>query len=106
MIHQILGQHRALEARWHAARLQLHQRLALLLYKEDCKQVCFFYCKNVAFIETFDYFIFRIRYSTGWQIMEKFLLEKIRGSEEICKKQEFTKNLMSILKMLRRYLFF
>ncbi|KAI5636985.1 spectrin repeat domain-containing protein [Phthorimaea operculella] len=37
--HQILGHHRALEARYHQARLKLHQRLALLLYKEDCRQV-------------------------------------------------------------------
>lgn len=40
VIHQILGHHRALEARYHQARLKLHQRLALLLYKEDCRQVC------------------------------------------------------------------
>ncbi|XP_075990483.1 trio Rho guanine nucleotide exchange factor isoform X5 [Anticarsia gemmatalis] len=39
VIHQILGHHRALEARYHQARLKLHQRLALLLYKEDCRQV-------------------------------------------------------------------
>lgn len=39
VIHQILGHHRALEARYHQAKIKLHQRLALLLYKEDCKQV-------------------------------------------------------------------
>ncbi|KPI94341.1 Triple functional domain protein [Papilio xuthus] len=39
VIHQILGHHRALEARYHQARLKLHRRLALLLYKEDCRQV-------------------------------------------------------------------
>ncbi|XP_047543858.1 triple functional domain protein isoform X1 [Vanessa atalanta] len=39
VIHQILGHHRALESRYHQARLKLHQRLALLLYKEDCRQV-------------------------------------------------------------------
>ncbi|XP_053624403.1 kalirin isoform X1 [Plodia interpunctella] len=39
VIQQILGHHRALEARYHQARVKLHQRLALLLYKEDCRQV-------------------------------------------------------------------
>ena len=29
VIHQILGHHRALEARWHARKIKLHQRLAL-----------------------------------------------------------------------------
>lgn len=29
VIHQILGHHRALEARWHARKVKLHQRLAL-----------------------------------------------------------------------------
>lgn len=29
VIHQILGHHRTLEARWHARKVKLHQRLAL-----------------------------------------------------------------------------
>lgn len=29
VIHQILGHHRALEARWHSRKVKLHQRLAL-----------------------------------------------------------------------------
>ncbi|XP_015585806.1 triple functional domain protein isoform X4 [Cephus cinctus] len=39
VIHQILGHHRALEARWHARKVKLHQRLALRLFQEDVKQV-------------------------------------------------------------------
>ncbi|XP_011495502.1 PREDICTED: kalirin isoform X2 [Ceratosolen solmsi marchali] len=39
VIHQILGHHRALEARWHARKIKLHQRLALRLFQEDVKQV-------------------------------------------------------------------
>ncbi|XP_012230227.2 kalirin isoform X2 [Linepithema humile] len=39
VIHQILGHHRALEARWHARKVKLHQRLALKLFQEDVKQV-------------------------------------------------------------------
>ena len=35
----ILAQHRALEARWHAKKIKLHQRLALRLFQEDVKQV-------------------------------------------------------------------
>ncbi|XP_047358806.1 kalirin isoform X2 [Vespa velutina] len=39
VIHQILGHHRTLEARWHARKVKLHQRLALRLFQEDVKQV-------------------------------------------------------------------
>ncbi|XP_014237093.1 kalirin isoform X2 [Trichogramma pretiosum] len=39
VIHQILGHHRALEARWHARKIKLHQRLGLRLFQEDVKQV-------------------------------------------------------------------
>ncbi|XP_066586985.1 triple functional domain protein isoform X3 [Prorops nasuta] len=39
VIHQILGHHRALEARWHARKVKLHQRHALRLFQEDVKQV-------------------------------------------------------------------
>ncbi|XP_014209362.1 triple functional domain protein, partial [Copidosoma floridanum] len=39
VIHQILGHHRALEARWHARKIKLHQRLALRLFQEDVKRV-------------------------------------------------------------------
>ena len=39
MIHNILAQHRALESRWHAKKIKLHQRLALRLFQEDVKQV-------------------------------------------------------------------
>jgi triple functional domain protein len=39
VIHQILGHHRALEAKWHAGKLKLHQKLALRLFQEDVKQV-------------------------------------------------------------------
>ncbi|XP_023289652.1 LOW QUALITY PROTEIN: triple functional domain protein [Orussus abietinus] len=39
VIHRILGHHRALEARWHARKVKLHQRLALRLFQEDVKQV-------------------------------------------------------------------
>ncbi|KOC61451.1 Triple functional domain protein [Habropoda laboriosa] len=39
VIHQILGHHRALEARWHSRKVKLHQRLALRLFQEDVKQV-------------------------------------------------------------------
>ena len=39
MIHDILAQHRALEAKWHAKKIKLHQRLALRLFQEDVKQV-------------------------------------------------------------------
>ena len=34
-----LAQHRALESRWHAKKIKLHQRLALRLFQEDVKQV-------------------------------------------------------------------
>ena len=39
VIHDILSQHRALEAKWHAKKIKLHQRLALRLFQEDVKQV-------------------------------------------------------------------
>ncbi|KAH0534828.1 hypothetical protein KQX54_009134 [Cotesia glomerata] len=39
VIHRILSHHRALEARWHARKVKLHQRLALRLFQEDVKQV-------------------------------------------------------------------
>ncbi|XP_015125607.1 triple functional domain protein isoform X1 [Diachasma alloeum] len=39
VIHQILGHHRALEARWLNRKVKLHQRLALRLFQEDVKQV-------------------------------------------------------------------
>ena len=39
VIHDILAQHRALEAKWHAKKIKLHQRLALRLFQEDVKQV-------------------------------------------------------------------
>ncbi|XP_055685708.1 kalirin isoform X2 [Lutzomyia longipalpis] len=39
VIHQILGHHRALEAKWHAGKVRLHQTLALRLFQEDVKQV-------------------------------------------------------------------
>ena len=39
MIHNILAQHRNLEARWHSKKIKLHQRLALRLFQEDVKQV-------------------------------------------------------------------
>jgi triple functional domain protein len=39
VIHQILGHHRALESKWHAGKLKLHQKLALRLFQEDVKQV-------------------------------------------------------------------
>ncbi|XP_017066373.1 kalirin isoform X1 [Drosophila eugracilis] len=39
VIHQILGHHRTLEAKWHQERLRLHQTLALRLFQEDVKQV-------------------------------------------------------------------
>ncbi|EAA11276.4 AGAP006107-PA [Anopheles gambiae str. PEST] len=39
VIHQILGHHRALESKWHAGKLRLHQKLALRLFQEDVKQV-------------------------------------------------------------------
>ena len=41
VIHDILAQHRALEAKWHAKKIKLHQRLALRLFQEDVKQVNF-----------------------------------------------------------------
>ncbi|GJQ88849.1 hypothetical protein Trydic_g23410, partial [Trypoxylus dichotomus] len=40
VIHQILNHHRALEQKWHAKKIKLHQRLALRLFQEDVKQVC------------------------------------------------------------------
>lgn len=39
VIHQILNHHRALEQKWHAKKIKLHQRLALRLFQEDVKQV-------------------------------------------------------------------
>ena len=39
VIHDILAHHRALEAKWHAKKIKLHQRLALRLFQEDVKQV-------------------------------------------------------------------
>lgn len=39
VIHNILAQHRTLEARWHSKKIKLHQRLALRLFQEDVKQV-------------------------------------------------------------------
>ncbi|XP_033241427.1 triple functional domain protein isoform X1 [Drosophila pseudoobscura] len=39
VIHQILGHHRTLEAKWHQERIRLHQTLALRLFQEDVKQV-------------------------------------------------------------------
>ena len=39
MIHEILAHHRALESKWHAKKIKLHQRLALRLFQEDVKQV-------------------------------------------------------------------
>lgn len=39
VIHDILAQHRSLEARWHTKKIKLHQRLALRLFQEDVKQV-------------------------------------------------------------------
>lgn len=39
IIHDILAHHRALEAKWHAKKIKLHQRLALRLFQEDVKQV-------------------------------------------------------------------
>ncbi|XP_049540930.1 triple functional domain protein [Anopheles darlingi] len=39
VIHQILSHHRALESKWHAGKLRLHQKLALRLFQEDVKQV-------------------------------------------------------------------
>lgn len=41
VIHQILNHHRTLEAKWHAKKIKLHQRLALRLFQEDVKQVSF-----------------------------------------------------------------
>lgn len=40
VIHEILAHHRAVEQRWSAKKLKLHQRLALRLFQEDVKQVC------------------------------------------------------------------
>ncbi|EEC13693.1 kalirin, putative, partial [Ixodes scapularis] len=39
VIHEILGQHRTLETKWHKKKLKLHQRLALRLFQEDVRQV-------------------------------------------------------------------
>ncbi|EDV95637.1 GH15671 [Drosophila grimshawi] len=39
VIHQILGHHRKLEAKWHQEKIRLHQTLALRLFQEDVKQV-------------------------------------------------------------------
>ena len=39
VIHDILAHHRALESKWHAKKIKLHQRLALRLFQEDVKQV-------------------------------------------------------------------
>ncbi|XP_034481453.1 triple functional domain protein isoform X1 [Drosophila innubila] len=39
VIHQILGHHRTLEAKWHQEKIRLHQTLALRLFQEDVKQV-------------------------------------------------------------------
>ncbi|KAF5295457.1 hypothetical protein FQR65_LT10445 [Abscondita terminalis] len=39
VIHQILNHHRALEQKWHAKKIKLHQKLALRLFQEDVKQV-------------------------------------------------------------------
>lgn len=39
VIHEILGQHRTLESKWHTKKLKLHQRLALRLFQEDVRQV-------------------------------------------------------------------
>ncbi|KAL9906430.1 triple functional domain protein [Glossina fuscipes] len=39
VIHQILGHHRSLEAKWHQEKIRLHQTLALRLFQEDVKQV-------------------------------------------------------------------
>ena len=39
VIHEILAHHRAVEQRWTAKKLKLHQRLALRLFQEDVKQV-------------------------------------------------------------------
>lgn len=49
VIHQILNHHRALEQKWHAKKIKLHQRLALRLFQEDVKQVMDFlkYLNNV-----------------------------------------------------------
>lgn len=41
VIHRILNHHRALEQKWHVKKIKLHQRLALRLFQEDVKQVCF-----------------------------------------------------------------
>lgn len=41
VIHEILAHHRAVEQRWSTKKLKLHQRLALRLFQEDVKQVCF-----------------------------------------------------------------
>lgn len=39
VIHEILGNHRALESKWHSGKVRLHQTLALRLFQEDVKQV-------------------------------------------------------------------
>ena len=39
VIHDILANHRSLEAKWHQKKIKLHQRLALRLFQEDVKQV-------------------------------------------------------------------
>lgn len=39
VIHKILGHHRALESKWHAGKVRLHQTMALRLFQDDVKQV-------------------------------------------------------------------
>ncbi|ALC42943.1 trio, partial [Drosophila busckii] len=39
VIHQILGHHRTLEAKWHQEKVRLYQTLSLRLFQEDVKQV-------------------------------------------------------------------
>ena len=47
VIHQILNHHRALEQKWHAKKIKLHQRLALRLFQEDVKQVSGCICLKI-----------------------------------------------------------
>lgn len=41
VIHQLLAQQRQLEQKWQTRRVKLHQKLALLLFQQDVKQVSF-----------------------------------------------------------------
>jgi hypothetical protein len=66
VIHDILAHHRQLEAKWHAKKIKLHQRLALRLFQEDVKQVgkAIYFTQNEPFKQ-------HLRSDTGFRLVAK-----------------------------------